>query len=91
MNKNIKLQFYDNESHGYLKISKYDLEAFKIDIKKFSSYSYYNEIEACYYFEEDIDAQTLLNQLKDRGYQVNLEDKFVNCHYFENDEFRRIN
>jgi hypothetical protein len=91
MNKNINLKHYDNESHGFIKISKYDLQALKIDIKNFTSYSFYNEIEACYYFEEDIDATTLLNLLKDKGYQVNLEDKFVNCHYFENSEFRSIN
>jgi hypothetical protein len=35
MKKEITLKFYDNESHGYIKISKYDLEAFEIDIKEF--------------------------------------------------------
>ena len=38
MKKEITLKFYDNESHGYIKISKYDLEAFDIDIKQFSQY-----------------------------------------------------
>lgn len=88
---NINLKFYDNERHGYLKISKYDLKVFKIDIQKFSSYSYYNEIEACYYFEEDIDASILLNDLKNLGYKVNLINKYVNSNHFQNREFRTIN
>lgn len=91
MNKNINLNHYDNESHGYLKISKYDLAVFKIDIQKFSSYSYYNEVNACYYLEEDIDASLLLNDLKKLGYKVNLINKYVNSNYFQNREFRAIN
>ena len=65
---NINLKFYDNERHGYLKISKYDLKVFKIDIQKFSSYSYYNEIEACYYFEEWLSPSSLRKLLKNLGY-----------------------
>ena len=48
MKKEITLQFYDNESHGYIKISKYDLMAFEIDIKVFSECSYYNHDNGCY-------------------------------------------
>ena len=78
MTKEIKLKFYDNESHGYIKISKYDLQAFDINIKDFSVYSYYNYENGCYYFEEDCDATLLIDKLNDNGYKVNLDTKHVN-------------
>jgi hypothetical protein len=91
MKKEITLKFYDNESHGYIKISKYDLEAFDIDIKIFSEYSYYNHDNNCYYFEEDCDASLLINELNNNGYKVNFDTKHVNCYYFDKPIFERIN
>ena len=91
MTKEITLKFYDNESHGYIKISKYDLDAFDIDIKDFSQCSYYNYENGCYYFEEDCDATLLIDKLNDNGYKVNFKTKHVNCHYFDKPIFSRIN
>ena len=69
-NKTINLTFIDNESHGYIKLSKYDLQGFGIGIKEFSKYSYYNPDNACYYFEEDCDGLKLWNSLKSKGYML---------------------
>lgn len=87
----ITLKFYDNESHGYIKISKYDLMAYKIDIKDFSEYSYYNHEDGCYYFEEDCDATLLIDKLNDNGYKLNFVTKYVDCYYFDQPIFKRIN
>ena len=90
-NKTINLTFIDNESHGYIKISKYDLQGFNIDIKEFSQYSYYNPDNACYYFEEDCDAVLLKNKLNKKGYKVNFNTKFVKHYYFDKPIFQRNN
>ena len=42
MKQQLNLTFIDNESHGYIKLSKYDLQGFGIGIKEFSKYSYYH-------------------------------------------------
>ena len=89
--KTINLTFIDNESHGYIKLSKYDLQGFNIDIKEFSKYSYYNPDNACYYFEEDCDGLKLWNSLKSKGYNVKFKDEFVKSNYFEKPIFQRIN
>ena len=69
MNK-IMLNHYDNQSHGYIKISEYDLKGIGIDIKKVGSqYSFYNVWNGCYYFEEDCDADKLIKQLKQLSHQ----------------------
>ena len=86
----ITLKFYDSESHGYIKISKYDLIAFKIDIKDFSEYSYYNQEDGCYYFEEDCDATLLIDKLNKNGYKVNFDTKYVNCYYFDQPTFKQL-
>jgi len=91
MKKEITLNFYDNESHGYIQISKYDLDGFEIDIKEFSEYSFYNDNNACYYFEEDCDATLLIDKLKNKGYKVNFNTKFVKYYYFDKPMFSRIN
>ena len=91
MKEQLNLTFIDNESHGYVKLSKYDLEAFEIDIKEFSEYSYYNNENACYYFEEDCDATKLINILNKKGYKVNLNTNFVDHEYFDQPIFSRIN
>jgi len=91
MKEQLNLTFIDNESHGYIKLSKYDLEAFEIDIKEFSEYSYYNNENACYYFEEDCDATKLINILNKKGYKINLDTNFVDHEYFDQPIFSRIN
>jgi hypothetical protein len=91
MEKKITLTFIDNESHGYIKISKYDLEGFNIDIKDFSEHSYYSSDNACYYFEEDCDGSKLWNTLKNKGYDVKFKDEFVKSNYFDKPIFQRIN
>jgi len=65
MTKEITLKHIDNQSHGYIQISKYDLDGLNIDIKDIASqYSFYNENNACYYLEEDNDASKLHTQLR---------------------------
>ena len=91
MTEQLNLTFIDNQSHGYVKLSKYDLEAFEIDIKEFSQYSYYNYENACYYFEEDCDATKLINMLNKKGYKINLNTNFVDHEYFDQPIFSRIN
>ena len=91
MKEQLNLTFIDNESHGYIKLSKYDLEAFEIDIKEFSQYSYYNNENACYYFEEDCDATKLINILNKKGYKINLDTNFVDHEYFDQPIFSLIN
>jgi hypothetical protein len=89
--KTINLTFIDNESHGYIKLSKYDLQGFNIDIKEFSKYSYYSPDNACYYFEEDCDATKLIDILNSKGYKINFNTKHVKSTYFEKPIFQRIN
>tara|TARA_Y100001973_G_C5142568_1_gene303724 strand:+ start:79 stop:375 length:297 start_codon:yes stop_codon:yes gene_type:complete len=89
--KKLILTFYDNESHGYIKISKYDLQGLKIDENQFSNFSYYNNENACLYLEEDCDATKLLNLLKNKGYEVIFKNKFVEHDYFDNGVFNRLN
>ena len=88
--KKLILTFYDNESHGYIKISKYDLQGLEIDENQFSNFSYYNNENACLYLEEDCDATKLLNLLKNKGYEVSLKSRFVDHDYFNNESFRRF-
>ena len=89
--KKLILTFYDNESHGYIKISKYDLQGLEIDENQFSNFSYYNNENACLYLEEDCDATKLLNLLKSKGYEVSFKNKCVEHYYFDNGVFNRLN
>ena len=86
----IMLTHFDNESHGYIKISKYDLKGLEIDENQFSNFSYYNNENACLYLEEDCDATKLLNLLKNKGYEVSFNDEFVEHTYFDKPEFIRL-
>ena len=88
--KKIILTHFDNESHGYVKISKYDLQGLEIDENQFSNFSYYNNENACLYLEEDCDATKLLNILKNKGYEVIINNQFVENTYFDNNSFRRL-
>jgi hypothetical protein len=91
MIQKLNLTFIDNESHGYVKLSKYDLQGFEIDIKEFSKYSYYNPENACYYFEEDCDGLKLWNILKSKGYEIIFNKKYVSNNYFNKPIFELIN
>tara|TARA_R100001163_G_scaffold33968_1_gene26291 strand:- start:25331 stop:25630 length:300 start_codon:yes stop_codon:yes gene_type:complete len=69
MNK-IKLNYISTSSHGFIKISKYDLQAFKIEPNQFSDFSFFNQEEACFYLEEDCDANKLTALIKDKGIEI---------------------
>ena len=93
MTKEITLKYIDNQSHGYIKISKYDLEGLNIDIKDIGSqYSFYNENNACYYLEEDCDANKLHTQLRLKGYEkFDYKTNHVALNYMNDPIFKRIN
>jgi hypothetical protein len=91
--KEITLKFIDNQSHGYIQISKYDLFCLDINIKDVASqYSFYNSNNACYYLEEDTDASRLHTQLRLRGYEkFNYKTNHVASNYMNDPIFKRIN
>jgi len=93
MTKQITLKYIDNQSHGYIQISKYDLDGLDIDIKDIGSqYSFYNENNACYYLEEDNDANKLHTQLRLKGYEIfNYKTNHVALNYMNDPIFKRIN
>jgi hypothetical protein len=93
MKKEITLKHIDNQSHGYIQISKYDLDGLNIDIKDIASqYSFYNENNACYYLEEDNDANKLHTQLRLKGYEIfNYKTNHVALNYMNDPIFKRIN
>jgi formylmethanofuran dehydrogenase subunit E-like metal-binding protein len=88
--KQITLTHVDNQEHGYVKVSKYDLMAWLIDPTPFSKYSYYNVVNGCLYLEEDCDAPILVKELKNRGYEVNFESEHVSQNYFDKKPFKRL-
>jgi hypothetical protein len=55
----IKITFIDTESHGYYKISKKIFKQLNLDINLFSNYSFVSCDD--YFFEEDCDYPTFLN------------------------------
>ena len=70
----IKIPFIDNSSHGYGKVSYYDLKGFGIDLKNFSSFSFYNSKNACVYLEEDCDLPKFIKLLEDKKiYQQSIK------------------
>ena len=92
MTNQITLKHIDNQSHGYIQISKYDLEGLNIDIKDIASqYSFYNENNACYYLEEDCDGSKLNKILKLKGYSINYKTNHVALNYMNDPIFKRIN
>tara|TARA_R110001583_G_scaffold45517_1_gene143306 strand:- start:709 stop:1038 length:330 start_codon:yes stop_codon:yes gene_type:complete len=80
--KVLTLPYIDNASHGYIKISKYDLIGFKI-FDKFSSFSYYKPETACFYLEEDCDALKLQRLLKEKNIELNTKDIYDPDFYFD--------
>ena len=91
MTKNITIKVIDNQSHGYVQVSKYDLEAWNIDPKQFSSYSFYNENNACYYLEEDCDGLKFHNILTKMDYVINYDKNYVAFNHMNDPVFKRIN
>ena len=89
--KTITIKFVDNQKHGYVKVSKYDLEGWNIDTKQFSSYSFYNNNNACYYLEEDCDGYKLHKILTKMGYIINYAKNYVASNYMNDPIFKRIN
>tara|TARA_R100001369_G_scaffold87452_1_gene122981 strand:+ start:141 stop:428 length:288 start_codon:yes stop_codon:yes gene_type:complete len=79
--KTLTLPHIDNASHGYIKISKYDLIGLKI-YDTFSSFSYYNTINGCFYLEEDCDALKLQRLLKEKNIELNTKDIYDPDFYF---------
>ena len=80
----ITLTHYDNQSHGYTKVSKYDLLGWNIPINTFSNFSFYNSDNACLYLEEDCDLTKFINLLSEKNIKVNFKTKEVNYEYFHN-------
>jgi len=68
--KEITLPFLDTQNHGYLKISKYDLQGLGISAKEFSKYSYYERETGCFYLEEDCDMQKFIKLAENKGCKV---------------------
>jgi len=68
--KEITLPFLDTQNHGYLKISKYDLQGLEISAKEFSNFSYYDKETACFYLEEDCDMTKFIKLAKEKGCKV---------------------
>jgi len=91
MTNQITLKHIDNQSHCYIQISKYDLEAWNIDTNQFSQYSFYNDNNACYYLEEDCDGSKLNKILKLKGYSINYKTNHVALNYMNDPIFKRIN
>ena len=87
--KQLNLTFIDNESHGYLKVSKETFFQFDLNGSEFSQYSYYYNNN--FYLEEDCDANKFINIAKNKGYKINLNTNFVDHEYFDQPIFSRIN
>lgn len=76
--KNITLNYISTASHGFIKISKYDLQALNLLRlpREFSDFSFYNQEDACFYLEEDCDANKLIALIKDMGIDVSFNESF---------------
>ena len=74
------------------KISEYDLKGIGIDIEKIGSqYSFYNEWNGVYYFEEDCDADKLIKELNNKGYSVKFKYNHVGINFLNSPDIKRIN
>jgi len=74
MNK-IKLKFYSDPGHGWVAVKRkivYDMDL----AGKISPYSY--QRGQTVYLEEDLDANLLINSLRDRGIEIILLEKSTN-------------
>ena len=90
--KPIKLDFYSTASHGYMKISKYDLESLNIKVKDVASdFSYYCKDNGCFYLEEDCDTMKLLNILKSKNIDFKITEKEIACIDYLSPPVTRVN
>ena len=74
MNK-IKLKFYSDPGHGWVAVKRkivYDMDL----AGKITPYSY--QRGQTVYLEEDLDANLLINSLRDRGIEIILLEKSTN-------------
>ena len=92
----LDLTFIDNERHGYLKVSKYDLLGWNIKPGEFSEYSYYNKENACLYLEEDCDLAKFSKLIESKGYTIKNSEGYIdvktidkNPYYFDSNKFIR--
>lgn len=63
MNKSIKLQWYSDPSHSWLKVSRRDAERLGLLPQHFTRFSYQSPKGNTFYLEEDCDAPLLLNAI----------------------------
>ena len=75
--KDIKIPKIESPSHGWAKISYYDLKGWNITLKEFSSFSFYNPSNACVYLEEDCDAPKLKKLLTEKGLRVSWKYTYL--------------
>lgn len=67
-----KLTFHTDPGHGWLEVSRADLDTLEID-EKITPYSYQRADRV--YLEEDLDAQTYLEAARAAGWTVNIREK----------------
>ena len=98
MSETIELKFIDNERHGYLRVSEYDLLGWGIVPTEFSKYSYYDNSHRYLYLEEDCDAPKFIKILKDKlgidvriNREVQTSDFFCNSGQYFRNKWNRYN
>ncbi len=72
--KTITLPYIITASHGYVKISYYDLKGFNIKLNEFTNFSFYNPNNACVYLEQDCDVNKLVKLLQNKQIKVNFKE-----------------
>ena len=95
--KKLNLEFIDNQSHGYLKISIPDLKKYTNQRpENFTKYSFYCPNNDCLYLEEDCDLPEFIKYIENKGYTIknekgyiDLKTECVNCYYFDDNKFIR--
>tara|TARA_R100001594_G_scaffold33795_1_gene62562 strand:- start:932 stop:1186 length:255 start_codon:yes stop_codon:yes gene_type:complete len=70
---------FDNESHGYLKVSKADIELFNFKPSDFKDYSFIKG--DFFYLEEDCHATKFVKRVEEMGYKPEIEMKYVSGNY----------
>ena len=78
MNKSIKLQWYSDPSHSWLKVSRADVEKLGLTEQSFSRFSYQSAKGTTYYLEEDCDLSTFATAMNLKGIILKYEEKHTN-------------
>lgn len=68
--KNKTIEFFSDPSHGWLKVKRSDIP--KDILNKISSFSY--EKDDVVYLEEDQDAEIYIQYLKNKGYNLEVDE-----------------